>query len=561
MLLDYDFTKYPWIILNSRQLCDFEMITNGAYAPLKGFMTKHQYNSCLKDMTIDGKMLFPIPITLSINLKTKEELKHSSFLTLKHITGLPLGILKVESIFEYDLQKEASSCIGCYDLNHPYTKIQYKEVQEGYTYYIGGDIVYFKQVPHYDFIEYRLSPEETKNFIKRNGWKKIIGFQTRNPMHRSHYELTKYALKQAGNGNSAKLLLTPCVGITQDCDIDYFTRVKCYIELLKYYDINTVKLNLINFGMRMYGPRSALFHAIIRKNYGCTHFVVGRDHASPSFKKENGEDFFAVYDAQALLLQYADRIGIKPIVSKMIVYAVPKLKPNTLGSYELVDEVDTEQYDIKQISGTQQRYILQNGHDLPDWFTFPLIKKQLQKYFLPPRNQGFCVYFYGLSGSGKSYISHFLKSKLQEITDRVITLLDGDIIRTHISKGLGFSKLDRSINVRRIGYVASEIVKHGGICLVSNIAPYQEDRKHNKELIEIYGNYIEVLVDTNLSVCEERDCKGLYKLAREGVIEEFTGISDPFEKHLQEDLAIDGTCSLEENLDKLLLLLRSRSLL
>lgn len=556
MNFENEAAKYPSIILNDRQVCDLEMLMIGGYHPLKGYMTQKQYKNCLKDMYIDKKVLFPIPITLSINLKTKDELRHSNFVTLKHNTGLPLCILKIEDIYEYNVEKEANSCIGCYDLNHPYIKILQEEYNSGYTFNIGGEIKHFKEVPHYDFLDYRKTPNETKEIFRKKGWKNIIGFQTRNPMHRSHYELTKYALSQVYESN---LLISPCVGITQSCDIDYYTRVKCYIKLMNYYDAENVQLNLLNFPMRMYGPRSALFHAIIRKNYGCTHFVVGRDHAGPSYKKENGDDFFEPYAAQELLQEYADVIGIIPIVSKMIVYTESIVGEDC--KYQIIDNVDKKKYSILKLSGTQQRKILQEGKELPDWFTFPLVKQELQENFLPLHKQGFCVYFYGLSGSGKSYISNYLKIKLQEITNRKITLLDGDIIRTHISKGLGFSKEDRSINVQRIGYIASEIVKHNGICIVSNIAPYADDRKFNKNLISSVGNYIEVLVNTPLEVCEERDCKGLYHLARKGVLTEFTGISDPFEKYSHEDIELDGSDTIDNNLELLISYLKNKCLI
>jgi sulfate adenylyltransferase len=242
----------------------------------------------------------------------------------------------------------------------------------------------------------------------------------------------------------------------------------------------------------------------------------------------------------------------------MIVYTESKCKD---CKYQIIDNVDKKKYSILKLSGTQQRKILQEGKELPDWFTFPLVKQELQENFLPLHKQGFCVYFYGLSGSGKSYISNYLKIKLQEITNRKITLLDCDIIRTHISKGLGFSKEDRSINVQRIGYIASEIVKHNGVCIVSNIAPYADDRKFNKNLISSVGNYIEVLVNTPLEVCEHRDCKGLYHLARKGVLTEFTGISDPFEKYSHEDLEVNGSDTVHHNLELLISYLKNKCLI
>ena len=326
---------------------------------------------------------------------------------------------------------------------------------------------------HYDFIEDRLTPYETKEFFKKNKWNKIIGFQTRNPMHRSHYELTQYAMKQAGD--NARLLIHPVVGITQDCDINYHTRVRCYQKIIDKYETNTAKLCLLPLSMRMAGPREAIWHAIIRKNYGCTHFVVGRDHAGPSYKTKDGNDFYGPYEAQDLLIKYADEIGIKVITSKMIVYAISKESGN--GIHVPIDQVDENKYDIMKISGTQQRDVLRAGGDLPEWFSFPSVVNELRADFKPLNQQGFCLYFIGLSGSGKSTLANAVNVKLKElIKGKNTTLLDGDIVRLNLSKGLGFSKEDRSINIRRIGYLCTEITKHYGIALAANIAPYEEDR-------------------------------------------------------------------------------------
>jgi len=556
-------TKYKSIILNKRQLCDFELIVNGGFFPLKGFMKKEDYNSCVQSMRLKDGSLWSMPITLFINEKQKNELVHSNYVLLKHETGLPLGIMDIRSensIYKPDIIDECKKVYGSDDDNHPYVKIQKNYIKNGYTYYIGGDIIEYKLPPHYDFQEFRNTPEEMKLFFKEHKWNKIVGFQTRNPMHRSHYELTQYALRMAGD--DAKVLINPVVGITQDCDVNYHTRVKCYKELMKYYDTDTAKLSLLPLSMRMAGPREAVWHAQIRKNHGCTHFVVGRDHAGPSYKKKDGSDFYGHYDAQDLLIKHADEIGIIPIISKLIVYAIPVLEKNIMkGSYMAINDVDKQKYDIMKISGTKQREMLRKGEEIPLWFTFPEVVNVLKKSYKSICNQGFTLYFVGLSGSGKSTIANFIISKLNELTNRKITYLDGDIVRQNLSKGLGFSKEDRSTNVRRIGFLCSEITKHDGIVIAANIAPYEEDRLFNRERISNNGNYIEIFVNTSLDECEKRDVKGLYKLARQGIIKQFTGISDPFEIPKNAEIVLNESNTIAQSVDTVINYLIEKGLL
>ena len=539
------------IVLNNRQLCDFELLVNGGFNPLDGFMRKNDYNSCVENMRLVNGDLWAMPITLCIDEKKRDELLHSNRVVLQHVTGLPLAIVDIsheECIYKPDIDNECLKVYGSTDENHPYVKILNDYKREGKNYYCGGKILEYKMPPHYDFKDYRLTPEETKKHFRTHGWEKVIGFQTRNPMHRSHYELTQYALKVAGEG--ARVLIHPVVGITQDCDVNYHTRVKCYKELMDYYEKDTAKLCLLPLAMRMAGPREAVWHAQIRKDYGCTHFVVGRDHAGPSYKKKDGSEFYGHYDAQELLLEHADEIGIIPIISKLIVYAVPKGNEDIMsGEYMAINDVDQEKYEVMKISGTKQREMLRKGEEIPLWFSFPNVIKTLKKAYKPLHEQGFTLYFVGLSGSGKSTVANFVISRLQELTNRKITYLDGDIVRKNLSKGLGFSREHRSINVRRIGFLCSEVTKHNGIAVAANIAPYEDDREYNKQSISANGNYIEIFVDTSLEECERRDVKGLYKLARKGIIKEFTGISDPFEAPQNPDILLDGSKSIEENVD------------
>ena len=533
-----DYTLYPSLTLEERYLCDLDMLLLGGFAPLNGFLGEKDYNNVVENCRLSNGHLWAMPIVLPVSLEEHEKLKEVEKVVLKDKTGLPIALLEVEDRYKPDLKKECEMVYGSDDTNHPYVKIV---MGLGDVYYYGGKVEKIRDVMHYDFVENRLSALQSRELIQKNGWDVVVGFQTRNPMHRSHFELTKYAMKLAGEG--AKLLLTPVVGVTQACDVNYHVRVRCYQKLIPYYN-GEAELVLLPLSMRMAGPREALWHAQIRKNYGCTHFVVGRDHAGPSYKKKNGESFYGPYDAHLLLEKYKEEIGLEILLSKMIVYAG--------GVYKPVDEV-AEGEEVLNISGTEQRRLLNEGLEIPGWFTFPEIVEELRCEFKPMNRRGLCVYFTGLSGSGKSTLANFVMQKIMEREKhRNITLLDADIIRTHLSKGLGFSRPDRSANVRRIGYVASEIVKHNGIVLAANIAPYRDDREVNRELISSGGNYVEVYVKTGLDVCEERDVKGLYKLAREGKIKEFTGISDPYEEPENAEIEVDGGDDLSASVGKII---------
>jgi len=545
------------IQLNLRQKCDYEMIVNGGFKPLKGFLNKKDYHSVCQNMRLSDGSLWPIPITLAITEEQANTFQHYDHILLKDETGLPLGKLTVneDSIFKYNWKDEAKHVFGSDDDNHPYTKILKEQYESGKTYYLGGEFVDAVLPKHYDFLNYRLTTEQVKE--KVNG-RQMVGFQTRNPMHRSHIELAKYAQSQLND--EGILFLNPVIGVTQDCDIDYHTRVRCYLEILKYFPQDRLVFSLLPLSMRMAGPREAVWHALVRKNYGCSHFAVGRDHAGPSYKKKDGESFYGPYDAQELLAKYQDEIGIKMIKSEWIVYCVNKLTGE--GRYSIISKVDKENENIMNISGTQQRELLQSGGEIPDWFSYPEVVKVLQEEYPPLDKRGLAIYLVGLSGSGKTTIAQGLIEKFKEVLPhRKVTYLDGDIVRNHLSKGLGFSREDRSVNVRRIGYVTSEIVKHGGVVIIANIAPYLDDRTYNRELISSNGNYFQIWVNTSLEECEKRDVKGLYKLAREGKIKQFTGISDPFEEPSESELIISGNEDLTETVNNIVSELKKKELI
>jgi len=536
--------------LDERYLCDLEMLLLGGFDPLEGFLNENDYNSVVENCRLANGKLWTMPIVLPVSSKEHQRLLKFDEIILKDKTGLPVAKLLIQSRYQPDLIKECENVYGSSDDNHPYVKIV---LALGDVWYYGGKIEKIRDVKHYDFVENRWSASKTKEFIKEKGWKTIVGFQTRNPMHRSHFELTIHALRETGD-NDAKLLLTPVVGVTQACDVNYHVRVRCYQKLMKYYN-NNAELVLLPLSMRMAGPREAVWQALIRKNYGCTHFIVGRDHAGPSYKKKDGKDFYGPYDAHGLVEKYKDEIGINIILSQMIVWVGNK------QCYMAMDKIEKNDQ-VLNISGTEQRRLLKEGLEIPEWFTFPEIVEELRYEFKALNKRGLCLYFTGLSGSGKStLVNHLQQILMEKEKEKAITILDADIVRTHLSKGLGFSRTDRSTNVRRIGYVCSEIVKHGGIVLVANIAPYEEDRAWNRELISAEGNYVEVFVDTSLEKCEERDVKGLYAKARTGEIKEFTGISDPYEIPKNPEITIDGGDNLDIILTKIMKWLQNKELI
>ena len=524
------------LVLDSRDLCDIDLLLNGSFEPVSSYMGSDDYHSVLSDMRLANGKIFPLPITLSTEL----DISVGETVTLVDVHNYPIATLNVSEVYSPDIEKECNAIYGCVDDNHPNIAILLGRKNHKY---LAGQLTVINGVNHFDYKELRRTPAEVRALFKERGWNKVVAFQTRNPMHRSHMELTLSSLREAGE--DAKLLIHPVVGVTQECDIDYYTRVNCYKKLLKYYPDDVVELSLLNLSMRMAGPREALFHAIIRKNHGCTHFIVGRDHAGPSYKKKDGSTFYGPYDAQDLVIEHSDEVGIQLIKFKMISYI------ENLDTYLPADKITGDMV-VKNISGTQQREMLLNGEKIPEWFTYPDIAEELRRSTRFDEQKGVCVYLVGLSGCGKTTLANHLKFKLLEQDNtRTITILDGDIVRQNLSKGLGFSQEDRSTNVRRIGYVASEIVKHRGIVICANIAPFDEDRVFNRKLIQQYGGYVEVHVDTPLAVCEERDIKGLYKLARKGVIKQFTGISDPFDESSKCDLKLGGV-DLAGDLEKIM---------
>jgi sulfate adenylyltransferase len=540
-----DLVDMKELTLTQRQLCDLELLISGGFSPLTGFMYKADYESVLKNMRLQDGTLWPMPITLDVSEEFAKSVNLGGKIALREPEGVLVAVLTVSDLWRPDKSAEAKAVFGADDLAHP--GVSYLHNESG-NYYLGGRVEGVQAPAHYDFRHLRHTPKELKANFQKLGWRKIVAFQTRNPMHRAHQELTIRAAKN----NEANLLIHPVVGMTKPGDIDHYTRVRCYEKMFQRYPEQTTMLSLLPLAMRMGGPREALWHAIIRKNYGCTHFIVGRDHAGPG-KNSEGNDFYGPYDAQVLIKKHEKEIGIEMIPFQEVVYVQEK------NQYLPKDQLNGDET-VLSISGTEFRRRLREGIDVPEWFSYPEIIEELRKTHPPKLKQGFVVFFTGLSGAGKSTIANALMVKLLEIGGRSLTLLDGDLLRKQaLSKGLGFSKEDRNTNVKRIGFVASEIAKHGGVAICAPIAPYEEARLAVREMVDGVGaGFVEVYVSTSLQVCEKRDRKGLYKKARAGKIKQFTGIDDPYEAPINPELVVDAAkCHPDEAVQKILLKLES----
>jgi sulfate adenylyltransferase len=516
-----DYTSWD---LTDRQICDLEMLLNGAFSPLDGFMSQVEYDGVCKDMRLPDGTLWPMPITLDVTTDFAGKIKSGETIALRDPEGVLIATMEVSDIWTPDKSVEASTVYGTEEKLHPGVDHLFNRAN---PVYVGGKLRGVEPPMHYDFKLLRDTPSELRGRFRKLGWRKVVAFQTRNPMHRAHQEITF----RAARDQEANLLIHPVVGMTKPGDVDHYTRVRCYEHLLEQYPEQTTTLSLLNLAMRMAGPREAVWHAIIRKNYGCTHIIIGRDHAGPG-NDSNGEPFYGPYDAQEMLKEHEHELDITMVPFQMMVYVEDR------AEYVSIDETTKDQK-VLNISGTEFRRRLQEGLDIPEWFSYPKVVEELRKSYPPRHKQGFTVFFTGLSGSGKSTIANALLVKLLESGGRQVSLLDGDHVRKHLSSELGFTKEHRDLNIQRIGYVASEITKNGGIAICAPIAPYTSTRRRVREMIEAGGGFLEVHVATSLEVCEQRDRKGLYEKARAGIIKEFTGISDPYEEPENPELRID----------------------
>jgi sulfate adenylyltransferase len=524
---------WPSWDLTARQLCDLELLMSGGFSPLRGFLNRADYEGVCQNMRLANGTLWPMPITLDVTEDFAKKLTAgNSKIALRDPEGVMLAVMHVEDVWQPDRTAEAKAVFGSTSAAHPGADYA---INKSNPWYVGGKVEGLQEPSHYDFRELRLTPAVVRAEFQRTGWTKIVAFQTRNPMHRAHVELTTRAAKQV----AANLLIHPSVGMTKPGDVDYFVRTRCYQLLLPKYPHGTAKLAMLPLAMRMGGPREAVWHGLIRKNHGCTHFIVGRDHAGPG-KDTDGKNFYGPYDAQELFKKHEAEMGVTMVPFQMMVYLQNE------DRYVPADEVP-QGAKVLDVSGTELRDRLNEGRDIPSWFTYPEVVQELRRSYPPRHKQGVTIFFTGLSGSGKSTIANALITKFLETGGRPVTLLDGDLVRKNLSSELGFSKEHRDINIRRIGYVASEITKNGGIAVCAPIAPYEATRKAVRQMIEPFGGFILVHVATSIDICEQRDRKGLYAKARAGIVKEFTGISDPYETPANAEVVIDtGKLSPEE---------------
>ena len=512
------------ITLSNRQLSDLELLMNGAFSPLRGFMTREEYRSVRDTMRLQDGTLWPMPVCLDVSEAEAGNLKVGQSVALRDAEGFMVAVLTIEDIWPADKFLEAERVYGTRDTRHP--GVDHLLKRSG-THYIGGAVEGIQFPLHFAFRRLRHTPAEIRSLYKKLGWRRIVGFHTRNPLHRAQFEMTLRAMGQS----RANLLLHPVVRRVKTGDIDTYTRIRCYLEVSGKYPPNMMLLSLLPLSMRMAGPREALLHAIIRKNYGCTHFVIGRDHAGPGHCK-NGCAFYENDAAKNLVQSFDDELGIEIVHFDEMVY-VPEE-----DAHMPISEVPEGEM-VRSLSDDDFHKKMRTGKRIPEWFTFSKVTEVLQRAYPPRHQQGVTVFCTGLSGAGKSTIARVLYARFLEMGGRPVTLLDGDIVRLNLSNELGFSKEDRDINVRRIGFVASEITKNRGIAICAPIAPYRETRRQIRELIENYGGFVEVHVATPLEVCESRDRKGLYAKARAGLIRGFTGIDDPYEPPEAPEVFID----------------------
>jgi sulfate adenylyltransferase len=536
--------RLPSVQLSPRSVCDLELLATGAFSPLRGFMGEAEYERVVEEMRLPDGTLFPIPITLPVGRGTRIELDEE--IALRTPTNDLVGIMTVREAYDWSVAHEARHVLGTTDPRHPLVT----EMRSWGETCIAGPLTVLALPKHYDFPDLRHTPAQARAVLAATGYARVVAFQTRNPMHRAHEELTKRAADEIRGA----LLIHPVVGLTRPGDIDHYTRVRTYRLLVqRYYHRRRTVLSLLPLAMRMAGPREAVWHAIIRRNHGATHFIVGRDHAGPGLDS-TGRPFYGPYDAQALLDELGAEIGVTMVPFKELVYVPGE------DRYEEADRVPAG-LEAVSISGTQVRSeYLARGRALPEWFTRPETAAILARLSPPLHEQGFCLWFTGLSGAGKSTIAEIVSNRLLE-RGRQVTVLDGDVVRTHLSKGLGFSKEDRDTNIRRIGFVAAEIVRHHGVVICAAVSPYEATRDECGAMVG-RDRFILVHVDTPLEVCEQRDPKGMYAKARRGEIAGFTGIDDPFEAPRDPDLVLKTTdCSPEESADRVMSLIIARGFL
>ncbi|KAE9411251.1 ATP-sulfurylase [Gymnopus androsaceus JB14] len=529
----------PDIVLTERQLCDLELITNGGFSPLEGFMNEKDYKSVVDTLRLADGALFPMPITLDVSKEKIDQLSIApgSRLTLRDPRDdEPLAIITVEDIYIPDRVKEAEQVFGADDIAHPAVAYLRNRVQD---FYIGGNVQAIQAPTHFDYVALRYTPAELRSHFKKLAWRKVVAFQTRNPMHRAHRELTVRAARQ----RQANVLIHPVVGLTKPGDVDHYTRVRVYEAIMAKYPNGMGHLALLPLAMRMAGPREAVWHAIIRKNFGATHFIVGRDHAGPG-KNSQGKDFYGPYDAQDLVTTYHEELQIEMVPFQQMTYL-----PST-DEYQPVDEVPKGVQTL-DISGTELRRRLKTGAPIPDWFSYDAVVKTLRESYPPRDKQGFVIFLTGLYNSGKDTVAKALQVTFNQQGGRSVSLLLGENVQDETT-GLHF--------------VSAELARAGAAVIAAPVAHSEATRQSVKDAVlhsgGAGGNFFLIHVNTPLEHCEKTDRKGVYARARKGDIKGFVGVDVEYEAPEKADLVVDVTTqSVPEIVHSIVLLLETNSLL
>jgi len=514
------------VTLTQRQLCDLEMILNGAMNPLNGFMNEADYVSVLKGMSLHNNLFWSLPVTLDVSKEQLDAFNDATQVGLCDQEGFMLAVMQIESVWKTDKAREAEEIYLTINPEHPGVNYLLNSVKE---YYIGGSVQGMQLPTHYDFESIRFTPEALRDEFKKSGWDKVVAFHTSKPMHRVHYEITTNAAKSIG----ANLLIQPLSGVGKPGDLAYYSRVHCYQAIMQYYPKYLAMLSLVPQAMRMAGPREAVHNMIVRQNYGCSHFIIGPEHASPPGVRSGNQRFYERYSAQKLVEEHKAKFDIEMLTVEELGYAEQK------GNYISCEKARAAKIETHGFTEKDFNHALEHDEPVPQWYSYPEVINELSKVKLSRKKKGLTLFFTGLSGSGKSTLAKLVYAKFIEQGDRPVTLLDGDVVRNNLSSELTFSKEHRDINVRRIGYVASEITKNRGVAICAPIAPYETTRESVRSLIEEYGVFIEIHVATPLATCEGRDRKGMYAKARKGIIKNFTGISDPYQEPVNPEIKID----------------------
>jgi sulfate adenylyltransferase len=529
----------PSLDLSWKQICELELLLNGALSPLTGYMNQAERHSVLSGMKLPDGLFWPRPVMLVVSEKAAQNLAAGQTVALRDSEGVMPAILHISEVWPADPEAEMALAEAS---GVPLARTQ----AEAGQFYVGGRLEGVTLPPRHDFLNLRLTPAEMREQFARLGWRKVMAYQPSQALHRPQYEfLLRTAMQQEAN-----LLIHAVAGSDPVLESGHFALVRACQALMPRLPASTSMLALNPMTPWAAGPRKTLLKAIMARNYGCSQLVTGGETVLESLHKESSQR----------------RGQDTPNLSSDTVYAVAKesLGVTLLPFPRMVYVEDRDEWlpeetvpadtRSESMSGAELTRRLMQNIKVPEWFSFPEVLDEMRKAYPPRKQQGFTVFFTGLSGSGKSTIARALTVRLMEMGGRRVSLLDGDIVRTHLSSELGFSKAHRDINIRRIGFVASEITKHGGTAICAPIAPYQATRRAVRSMIEEWGGFLEIHVSTSVEVCEGRDRKGLYAKARAGLIPEFTGVSDPYEIPENAELTIDTTrYSVEEAVQMIVL--------